>query len=60
MNYEKMRDELEYAIRSEIELAIIATPDENPSVTDRIVLNCLRRMESFMKQIMEKYEEEES
>lgn len=58
MNYEKMRDELEYAIRNEIDLAITATPDENPSVTDRIVLSSLRRMESVMKQIKERYEEE--
>lgn len=60
MNYKKMRDELEYAIRNEIDLAITANPDENPSVTDRIVLSSLRRMESIMKQIKERYEEEEA
>lgn len=58
MDYEKAWKELENEIRSDIDLSIIALPD-NPSRTDRIVLNSLRRFETVMKMIKEKYEEEE-
>lgn len=59
MDYEKAWKELENEIRSDIDLSIIALPDENPSVIDRAILNSLRRVETIMKLIKEKYEEEE-
>ena len=60
MDYEKAWKELEYAIKSNIDLHIITLPDENPSVTDRMALNSLRHMEAIMKMIKERYSEEES
>lgn len=60
VNYEKAWNELEDEIRRGIDISIIITSDENPSVTDKVTINSLDRAEKIMHRIKEKYSKEEA
>lgn len=58
MDYEAAWNDLEYELGNDIGLFIIGFPS-NPSDTDKVTVNSLRRVERLMREIKERYEEDE-